>query len=270
MPSISATLSRTRSTSEVGRFLPTKSARIGSSRWPRSTSTASRTAAGRPTSFSASSAERMVRPLNSTSSTSTTTLPSTPPGGISVGSSARAGLSRRSSRYMVASSDPTGTSYPSTAAIRSAIRWARGTPRVGMPSRTRSPAPLLRSRISWEMRVSARAMSRSSRTVRPPAAGDASCRAGLGWAPISAQTSLSASLDGPLKDVGRRRPYRSPAPSAPATPPSGGIVRDDLVWRAGFGRPEASRTIPTSGTAGAPGRRSRGARCRRRPGAPCR
>ena len=39
---------RTRWTSEVGRFLPTKSARIGSSRWPRSTSTASRTADGRP------------------------------------------------------------------------------------------------------------------------------------------------------------------------------------------------------------------------------
>ena len=36
---------RTRWTSEVGRFLPTKSARIGSSRWPRSTRTASWTAA---------------------------------------------------------------------------------------------------------------------------------------------------------------------------------------------------------------------------------
>ena len=36
---------RTRCTSEVGRFLPTKSARIGSSRWPRSTRTASWTAA---------------------------------------------------------------------------------------------------------------------------------------------------------------------------------------------------------------------------------
>ena len=62
--------------------------------------------------------------------------PSTPPGGIEVGSSARAGLSRRSSRYIVTSSEPTGTSYPSTAAIRSAIRSASGTPRLGMPSST--------------------------------------------------------------------------------------------------------------------------------------
>ena len=61
------------STSEVGRFLPTKSARIGSSRWPRSTSTASCTAWGGPRSLSASSAARIVRPENSTSSTRTTT-----------------------------------------------------------------------------------------------------------------------------------------------------------------------------------------------------
>ena len=39
---------RTRSAREVGRFLPTTSARIGSSRCPRSQSTASRTRAGRP------------------------------------------------------------------------------------------------------------------------------------------------------------------------------------------------------------------------------
>ena len=39
---------RTRSAREVGRFLPTTSARIGSSRCPRSHSTASRTRAGRP------------------------------------------------------------------------------------------------------------------------------------------------------------------------------------------------------------------------------
>ena len=50
---------------------------------------------------------------------------------------------------------------------------ASATPRVGTP-RTRSPsAPLLRSRISWEMRVSARLMSSASRTVRPvPAVPD--------------------------------------------------------------------------------------------------
>ena len=47
------------------------------------------------------SAARIVRPENSTSSTSTTTLPSTPPAGMSVCSSALAGRSRRSSRYIV-------------------------------------------------------------------------------------------------------------------------------------------------------------------------
>ena len=47
---------------EVGRFLPTRSARIGSSRCPRSTRTASCTARGRPTSRSASRAARTDRP----------------------------------------------------------------------------------------------------------------------------------------------------------------------------------------------------------------
>ena len=217
-PSMSETLTLTRSTSEVGRFLPTKSARIGSSRWPRSTRTASRTALGRPTSLSASSAARMVRPLKSTSSTRTTTLPSIPPGGISVGSSVRAGLSRRSSRYMVTSSEPTGTSYPSTAAIRSAIRVARGTPRVGMPSRTRSLAPLLRSRISWEMRVRARAMSRSSRTVRPVGSDGAPAEQAMAGHTQLCVTSFSASRDGSLKDVDRADPTAArpslPTPSA--------------------------------------------------------
>ena len=43
-----AAVAVTRSSAEVGRFLPTKSGRIGSSRWPRSTSTASCTEPGRP------------------------------------------------------------------------------------------------------------------------------------------------------------------------------------------------------------------------------
>ena len=51
--------------------------RIGSSRWPRSTRTASRTAIGRPWSVIASSAARTVRPVYSTSSTSTTVCPLT-------------------------------------------------------------------------------------------------------------------------------------------------------------------------------------------------
>src|SRR5699024_9638013 len=61
-PSSSETCTLTRSLREVGRFLPMKSARIGSSRWPRSTSTASCTARGRPRSDRASRAARMVRP----------------------------------------------------------------------------------------------------------------------------------------------------------------------------------------------------------------
>ena len=88
--SVSRTL--TRSERALGRFLPTWSARIGSSRWPRSTSTARRTALGRPRSASASSAARIVRPENSTSSTSTTILSSIPPGGITVLWARRGGL----------------------------------------------------------------------------------------------------------------------------------------------------------------------------------
>ena len=77
----------------------------------------------------------------------------------------------------------------------------------GMPSRTRSAAPLLRSRISWEMRVRAREMSRASSTVRPVPADRAAVTAG-GWqAQASAcRTSFSASRDGSLKDVDRGRP----------------------------------------------------------------
>ena len=76
---------------------------------PRSTSTASWTARGRPMSPSASSAARTVRPEYRTSSTRTTILPSMPAGGTSVWPSARAGRSLRSSRYMVMSRDPAGT-----------------------------------------------------------------------------------------------------------------------------------------------------------------
>ena len=86
-------------------------ARIGSSRCPRSTSIASRTAAGAADVLRARRARRgCVRPEKSTSSTSTTTLPSMPPAGSAVGCGARVGLRCRSSRYIVTSSAPTGTS----------------------------------------------------------------------------------------------------------------------------------------------------------------
>src|SRR5919106_4719894 len=64
-PSISVTCTFTISSDEVGRFLPTWSARMGSSRCPRSTSTASRIARGRPMSRTASNAARIVRPVYS-------------------------------------------------------------------------------------------------------------------------------------------------------------------------------------------------------------
>ena len=64
-------VTRTISSRDVGTFLPTWSARMGSSRWPRSTSTARRMARGRPKSTSASIAARIVRPVNRTSSTRT-------------------------------------------------------------------------------------------------------------------------------------------------------------------------------------------------------
>ena len=124
-PSTSSSRTRTRSSARVGRFLPTWSARIGSSRWPRSTSTASRTARGRPRSPSASSAARTVRPENSTSSTSTTTASSTldraarcgrPPGWA--GGAGRRGTSSRPARRP-------GSSTPSTSAIAAASRSAR-------------------------------------------------------------------------------------------------------------------------------------------------
>src|SRR5690625_3346339 len=63
VPSISSSLTLTTSLRLVGRFLPTQSARSGSSRWPRSTSAAYWMTAGRPMSTSASSAARAVRPV---------------------------------------------------------------------------------------------------------------------------------------------------------------------------------------------------------------
>ena len=85
------------------------------------------------------------------------------------GSGVRSLPALRSSRYMVMSRLPTisGTSTPgSICPMRSARRCASGTPRVGIPRRTRFCAPLFASMISWAMRESARAISLASRTVR--------------------------------------------------------------------------------------------------------
>ena len=137
----------------VGRFLPTKSARIGSSRWPRSTSTASCTARGRPSSVSASSAARTVRPVKSTSSTSTTTRPlmST---GTSVGPS---GCTAPQADVVAVEGDveradrdvdgPRTRRWRRRGGGRSRGRGCRG------PTSTTSSAPWLRSTISCAMRV---------------------------------------------------------------------------------------------------------------------
>ncbi len=176
-PSVSASRTRTRSSAAVGRFLPTWSARIGSSRWPRSIRTASRTTRGRPRSPRASRAARTVRPENSTSSTSTTVASSTP-AGSRVCPTVRVGLRRRSSRYIVTSSapigiarEPSGSSGCSATAIARASRSANGTPRLGMPASTSPSAPRLASRIWWAIRVSAREMSSASSTNRSVGSG---------------------------------------------------------------------------------------------------
>src|SRR6185369_15639676 len=62
------------------------------------------------------------------------------------------------------SSVPTGTVVPSMVASLVARRWARVTPRVRSPTKARSLAPPLRSRISCEIRVRARSSAASSRT----------------------------------------------------------------------------------------------------------
>ena len=100
---------------------------------------------------------------------------------------------------------PTGTSAPSTSRIRSSRRWASSTPRLGMPSRTRSAGPLLCSRISCAMRRRARDTSLAERTVRP--SGSRGCPGGtVVSARVKTRTSFPASRDRSLKDVGVRGP----------------------------------------------------------------
>ena len=152
-PSSSVRRTWTRSSAAVWMVRPTWSAAIGSSRCPRSTSTASRTARGRPRSRRASMAAAIVRPENSTSSTSTTTASSMRPG--MRGAADVAGGVRA---QVVAVHGDVEFTRPGRAGPRSrrsaaASRRARKTPRVGMPSSTRSSAPRLASRIWWAIRA---------------------------------------------------------------------------------------------------------------------
>ena len=141
---VSSSRTLTRSRGELGRFLPTKSGRIGSSRWPRSTSTARRTTRGPADVLSASSAARMLRPENSTSSTSTTTLPSMPPAGAAsaAGCGWVLGEVVAVHRDVERADDRGGVAVGSAAAILAAMRWARATPRVGMPRGPDPPRPV--------------------------------------------------------------------------------------------------------------------------------
>ena len=126
-PSYSSTATWTVSFIAVGMFLPTKSGRIGNSRWPRSTSTASEICCGRPISIKASRAARTVRPVKRTSSTRMTCLSliSIPSEDVlTVGSLWWSGMCR-SSRYKVISSAPTGISTFSSWFNRLASRSAR-------------------------------------------------------------------------------------------------------------------------------------------------
>ena len=63
------------------------------------------------------------------------------------------------------SSAPVGTSSPVISRSVRASRRARGTPRVRTPTSARSSTPLLRSTISWAMRVRVRPMRSASMTT---------------------------------------------------------------------------------------------------------
>src|SRR5947199_262961 len=124
---------------------------MGSSRWPRSTSTANWMARGRPKSISASIAARAVRPWWMTSSTSTTILP--PMSGTSLAVLWPSGGRRcRSSRCAVTSSFPNTTWVLSSWLRVVASRRASTSPLLTMPTSTTSSVPRFLSTISCAMR----------------------------------------------------------------------------------------------------------------------
>ncbi len=142
---------------------------------------------GRPMSMIASSAARTERPVNSTSSTKHNTFAADVLRQLS-----RRQLHRRAARREVVAvqSDVQRTDRHRLALDlldRVARRCASGTPRVCMPSSTRSRVPLCASTISCAMRTMARRTSSEvintrSDTNRPPIRGSGansgSCRLG--------------------------------------------------------------------------------------------
>ena len=136
-----------------------------SSRWPRSTGTAShRAGTADVVSWRRAPRDRAAAEEH-TSSTSTTTASSIRRAG-SRWRSARAG---RGAQVVAVHRDverADGDPRPSMSRMRAATRRARKAPRVGMPSRTTSSAPLGASDDPWATRVRARAISALSSTVR--------------------------------------------------------------------------------------------------------
>ena len=145
-----------------------------------------------------------MRPENSTSSTRTTTLPSTPPGGISVGSR----VAGRLQPQVVA------VHRHVERADRDVVPLDRGDP-LGDPLRQRHPAArdaeqdeVVGALVALEDLVGDAGQGPGDVAVVEDraAVGRRAAVLSAGLAAMRAPTSFSASRDGSLKDVDRGRP----------------------------------------------------------------
>ena len=82
-----------------------------------------------------------------------------------MGASARGARKRKSSRCMVISRVPHSTGLPVIDSMAAAMRSAKWAPRVGIPKSVIVSEPKFRSRISWAIRVIARAISGAGRAT---------------------------------------------------------------------------------------------------------
>ena len=211
-PSTSTRRTVTCSVAEVGGFLPTWSARIGSSRWPRSTRTASRTAAG-------TRGGRLGRGQPDGGRRTARRRPGRPPcrrprRARRCDRRERIGGLRRSSRYMVMSSDPPGTRTPSTSKMRAARLRGDGGATGGDPS-NRSAAGALSARGLVGDAGESSPMASPSRTTRSSAGMRARCgtsaipsrltgRAVKGWLFGLPETLTDGRAGGGVRDGGER------------------------------------------------------------------
>src|SRR5215813_6241360 len=166
IPSDSSSITLILSPSPASTFLPTISARMGSSRAPRSIRTATRIRFGCPSRPTASIAARIVRPRKITSSTSTTVLSSTETGTSKGTVATRLWSCARSSRYWLMSMTPTEGFILVIASIFRAMRRARCTPRDRMPISTNSVGFVVFSTTSWAMRLKVLPSSSCSNRIR--------------------------------------------------------------------------------------------------------